>query len=227
MKNPLTPDIFEFLKALKENNSKEWMDANRAWYQQMREQMIAYAEVIQASFAEVYPMAFMDPRKYVARINNNRRFHPDKPPYKTHFALMVRHRGPGYSDFYIHLEPGNVMLATGIYHPDRDLLHALRHRIDQRGAELQAIAAEPAFVKEWGAIEGDRLKTAPRDYDPEHPHIEWLRHKDLIITQFVSESQICADAGVKRVQRAFETAIPFMEFVDDVIELYRSASGAG
>jgi len=221
MKNPLTPEIFKFLKALAANNSKEWMDDNRAWYTQMREQMIAYAEVIQATFAEVYPMAFMDPRKYVARINNNRRFQPDKPPYKTHFALMVRHRGKGYSDFYIHLEPGNIMLATGIYHPDREMLAALREQIATNGHRLAEITQTEAFVREWGQLQGDKLKTSPKGYDVEHPYIEFLRHKDLILMKNATQSEICADTGLNLARDSFAAALPFMEFVDEVFEMMR------
>ncbi len=222
MKNPLDPEIFEFLKALAANNSKEWMDKNRAWYKRMRESLIAYAEVIQASFAEVYPMALVDPKKYLARINNNRRFHPDKPPYKTHFALMVRYRGPGYGDFYIHIEPDNIMLATGLYHPQRELLNALRDLIDHQGEVLQEIALAPAFKKVYGSFQGEMLKKAPKGFDVDHPYIDFLRHKDMIVMKNIDAKTLLSDKGIMVVQEAFEAAVPFMEFLDQAIEAARS-----
>lgn len=222
MKNPLSPEIFDFLKTLAANNSKEWMDANRSWYQEMRKNLIEYATVIQASFAEVYPMTMMDPKKYLARINNNRRFHPDKPPYKTHFALMVKHRGPGYGDFYIHLEPENVMLATGIYHPPRELLQAMRDLIDYQGEKLQEIISAPAFKKVYGNLQGDKLKTSPKGFDQDHPYIDLLRHKDLVVFKHLDEKTICSDGGLEIAKEAFAAALPFMEFVDLAIESARS-----
>ena len=32
-------------------------------------------------------------------------------------------------------------------------------------------------------VGGDRLKTAPRGYDSEHPRIELLRHRTLVVTR--------------------------------------------
>lgn len=222
MKNPLNPEIFDFLKALAANNSKEWMDENRAWYKKMRESLIDYAEVIQSSFAEVYPMALMDPKKYLARINNNRRFHPDKPPYKTHFALMVRYRGRGYGDFYIHIEPENIMLATGLYHPPRELLNALRDIIDHQGEVLREVVSAPAFKSVYGSLQGDTLKKAPKGFPVDHPHIDFLRHKDMIVMKHIDAKTLLSDEGIEVVKEAFEAAVPFMEFIDQAIESVRT-----
>ena len=213
----LHPETFDFLKELKLHNTKEWMDDNRKWYQEIRRGLVEYASLIQASFAEVYPMHMMDPKKYLGRINNNRRFHPDKPPYKTHFAFMVRHQGPGHGDFYIHLEPGNSMLATGIYHPPREILMALRDLIDSRGEELEAIAAHPDFKRVYGALEGDKLKKAPKGFEVDHPHIELLRHKDMVIMKKVKDKSFFSAKGLAEVQEAFAVALPFMDFIDEAI----------
>ncbi len=215
--NNLHPETFDFLKELKKNNTKEWMDANRKWYQEIRQGLVDYAGTIQTSFAEVYPMHMMDPKKYLARINNNRRFHPDKPPYKTHFAFMVRHKGPGYGDFYIHLEPGNSMLASGIYHPPRELLQALRDLIDHRGEDLAELAAHPDFKRVFGGLQGDKLKKAPKGFELDHPHIDLLRHKDLIIMKNVKDDVFFTKKGLKEIQEAFHVALPFIEFIDDAI----------
>lgn len=217
MKNPLDPQILDFLKSLAAHNSREWMDENRAWYKQMRDSLVDYAGAIQNSFAEVYPMTLMDPKKYLARINNNRRFHPDKPPYKTHFALMVRYRGRGYGDFYIHIQPENCMLATGIYHPHRELLNALRDVIDHQGAELEEIVSAPDFKSQFGELQGDKLKTSPKGFEAEHPYIEFLRHKDMIVTKSISDKLLFSDKGITEVQEAFAAAVPFMEFIDQAI----------
>lgn len=213
----LHPETFDFLKELKLHNTKEWMDDNRKWYQEIRQGLVDYASVIQASFAEVYPMHMMDPKKYLARINNNRRFHPDKPPYKTHFALMVRHRGPGFGDFYIHMEPGNSMLATGVYHPPRELLMALRDLIDSRGDQLESIVADSEFKRVYGQLEGGRLKKAPKGFEVDHPYIELLRHKDMIIMKKVKDNLFFNSEGIGEIQEAFATALPFMGFIDEAI----------
>ncbi len=217
MKTP-HPDTYQFLADLKENNTKEWMDANRKRYKSIRDGLVDYAETLQQAFAEVYPMHMMDPKKYLARINNNRRFHPDKPPYKTNFALMVKRRGPGLSDFYLHLEPGNLFIGVGLYHPPRELLNALRDLIAVRGNELQAIEQAPEFKKIYGAFQGDKLKKAPKGFEVDHPYIELLRHKDLIIMKQLDEEQIFTAKGLEEIKTAFAAALPFMDFIDEAIE---------
>ncbi|QNR25409.1 DUF2461 domain-containing protein [Croceimicrobium hydrocarbonivorans] len=211
------PDTYQFLEALKVLNTKEWMDANRKWYQDIRQGLIDYAGQIQETFAEVYPMTMMDPKKYLARINNNRRFHPDKPPYKTNFALMVKRRGPGYGDFYLHIEPGNLFIGTGLYHPAKEHLLALRDLIDVRGDELKAIEEDPQFKKVYGAFRGDKLQRNPKGFELDHPHIELLKHKDLLIMKQLDEQAIFTAKGLEELKEAFAAAIPFMDFIDDAI----------
>lgn len=215
--NTLHPETFEFLNQLKANNSKDWMDANRKWYQSMRDGLVDYANTLQQSFAEVYPMHVMDPKKYLSRINNNRRFHPDKPPYKTHFALMVKRRGPGLSDYYLHIEPDNVFIGVGLYHPPRELLNALRDLIAVRGKDLQAIEQESSFKKVYGSFQGEKLKKAPKGFDIDHPYIELLRHKDLVIMKNLKPESLFTEKGLEEIKEAFQAALPFMDFIDEAI----------
>jgi len=212
------PDTYKFLRELRENNNKEWMDANRKWYTEIRNGLIDLASTIQASFAEEYPMAMMDPKKYLARINNNRRFHPDKPPYKNNFALMIKRRGPGWGDFYLHIEPDNLFVGTGIYHPPRELLLALRDLIDVRGDELRQIGQASDLKEIYGDLGGDKLKKQPKGFEADHPHIDLLRHKDMILSTQMDEDIIFSTQGVKELQKAFKAAIPFMDFIDLAIE---------
>jgi uncharacterized protein (TIGR02453 family) len=217
MKTP-HPETYEFIKALAANNNKEWMDANRKWYSAVREGLIDYAGLVQEAFAEVYPMVIMDPKKYLSRINNNRRFHPNKPPYKTNFALMIKRRGPGFGDFYIHIEPDNLFIGTGLYHPQRELLLALRNQIDVRGEELSTIEKQLNFKKVFGALSGEKLKTSPKGFNADHPNIEFLRHKDLVIMKQLPDQVIFENTGISQLQEAFEAALPFMDFIDDAME---------
>lgn len=212
------PDTYRFLAELRENNSKEWMDAHRKWYQEVREGLIDLAASLQASFAEVYPMALMDPKKYLARINNNRRFHPDKPPYKTNFALMVKRRGAGYGDFYLHIEEGNLFIGTGLYHPHREALLALRGQIAAKGSELEALAEDADFKRIFGGLSGDKLSRPPKGFDADHPYIDLLKHKDMVIMKKLKDDAIFTAAGLKEIKEAFAAAIPFMDFVDEALE---------
>src|SRR4029077_19314026 len=92
-------------------------------------------------------------------------------------------RGPG---FYLHVEPGNVFMAAGIWRPDPDALKQIR----------DAIAAKPAaWRKAAKAVpldDGEKLARRPRGYDPAHPQLEDLKRKSFTTTRSFSEAQASA-----------------------------------
>jgi uncharacterized protein (DUF2461 family) len=61
---------------------------------------------------------------------------------------------------------------------------------------------------------GDRLKTAPRGYDVNHPRIELLRHRSMTLGKsygfepFIHTSELLA-----RVRADWREATPFVEWV--------------
>lgn len=215
----LHPETFEFLKKLAANNSKEWMDANRAWYQDVRQGLINFAQALNDAFAEVYPMPVGDIRKSVARINNNRRFHPNKPLYKDHFGLMMKRRSPKHVDFYIHLAPETCFVGTGLYHPPKEALDALRDLIAQKGEALLELRQKPAFEKLYGDFSGEQLKTYPRGFSADHPHIDLLRFKDLIITRDLAPKDFLRKDADLIIKEYFAAAQDFMDFIDEALEL--------
>jgi len=215
----LHPDTFEFLKQLAANNSKEWMDANRPWYQEIRQGLIDFAQDLNDAFAEVYPMPTSDIRKNVARINNNRRFQPNKPIYKDHFGLMMKRRSPKHSDFYIHLAPETCFVGTGLYHPPKEALDALRDLIAQKGDVLRELKKKPAFKKYYGEFSGQKLKSYPRGFSPDHPQIDLLRYKDLIITSDLAASSFLEEEIESILKVHFAAAQDFMDFIDEALEL--------
>lgn len=214
----ITSATFDFLRDLAAHNDKEWLDKNRGRYKTQRQNMIDLAAAIYDAFATVDTMPLTEPKKSVARINNNRRFHPDKPPYKTNFGIMIN-RGEGQCGFYLHVEPGQNFLGAGVYHPARETLDKIRHLIDQKGEELDRIIQQAEFNKTFGALGGDELKTSPRDYPADHPYIHLLRKKDFVVMKDLSNAEMMAEDLSVKLSQDFATALPFMRFIDEALAL--------
>ncbi|MBK8046793.1 MAG: DUF2461 domain-containing protein [Anaerolineales bacterium] len=108
----------------------------------------------------------------MARINRDVRFSKDKSPYKTNFGALVAPggwAGKAYG-YYIGLEPhGNTMVAGGLYSPTPEQLERFRQAIDADATEFKTLTQASDFVTAFGAIEGERLKTAPKGYAKTHP----------------------------------------------------------
>ena len=120
-----TPALFDFLAELAENNNRDWFQANRERYENdVREPMIEFIADFAERLETISQHMVADPRRSggsMFRIYRDTRFSRDKSPYKTNVGAHFRHEvgrevhGPG---FYLHLQPGHVFAAAGIWRPD-------------------------------------------------------------------------------------------------------------
>lgn len=215
-----TNGILDFLKELAANNSKEWMDANRSWYLQVKESLLEDAAKILSGLSANQPaFSSIRPKDCLFRQNRDIRFSANKLPYKTNMAAYFavggkKSTGPGY---YLHLEPGGSFLAGGIWMPDSDILKKIRQEIDYAGSELAGILQDPSFYDYFGEMEGEQLKTSPKDYSSEHPHIELLRYKSFIVSKKLTDADVARGHHIGLALEAFDAMRPFMGFLDKAI----------
>ena len=116
-----SPEIFRFFRQLGKNNHKEWMDANRARYEQ--HVVAAFRALLEA----VTPAAIqLDPRFDLSgrtgvnfsRINRDIRFRPDTPPYHTHYYLTLSaggSKGRVAGQLYVGISADTVTAGFRIY----------------------------------------------------------------------------------------------------------------
>lgn len=219
------PELFAFLEELKENNSREWFHANKARYEEhVKEPVLAFVGAFAEPLREVSPHMRADARPSggsMFRIYRDTRFSKNKSPYKTHVGVQFRHKDcsrdvhtPG---FYLHLEPGGVFGAAGIWRPDSASLGKIREAIvdDPDGWR----AAIPEKLRRSGRFEGESLKRAPRGFDPEHPLIEDLKRKDFIVAKQFDQEMVTRRGFTKRYAEFCAEASPFMRFLTRALEL--------
>jgi uncharacterized protein (TIGR02453 family) len=105
------------------------------------------------------------------------RFSADKTPYKLTCAAHL-------TGGYVSVSADELFVGSGLYMPMPDDLKRFRAAIDadRTGAELERIVAALRKAKyDVGAHE--TLKTAPRDYPKDHPRIELLQHKGIVMSK--------------------------------------------
>ncbi len=217
--------LFDFLRELKENNHREWFQANKERYEQIvRQPAMKFIAEFAPYLEEISPHFVADPRPVggsLFRIYRDVRFSRDKRPYKTHVGIQFRHElakdahAPG---FYLHLEPGEVLVAAGSWHPDSQALFRIRRAIADHPDEWeQAIA----FTRENSAyrLGGDSLKRPPRGFDPEHPFVNDLKRKDFYAVVYFDEATACQDDFLQIFAEACRTMAPLMRFLCRALEL--------
>jgi uncharacterized protein (TIGR02453 family) len=212
--------ILNFLKELAANNSKEWMDAHRSLFAQAKELLEGDAAMILAGLSAHRPeFASLRPKDCLFRQNRDIRFSPNKLPYKTNMSAYFaiggkKSEGPGY---YLHLEPGKSFLAGGIWMPESDTLKKIRQEIDYSGQDLEGILNSPLFFECFGEMEGDQLKTSPKDYPKEHPYIHYLRYKSFIVSKPLDDKAVDSGQYVSLALEAFDIMRPFIDFLDRAV----------
>lgn len=210
--------ILKFLKDLKKNNDRTWFEKNKPRYLEAKQ---GFEDFVSALLQEMTKfddkLAGLDPKKLPFRIYRDVRFSKDKSPYKINMGAGFSPNGklvqePGY---YIHIEPGNKsFIAGGIYMPDAANLAKVRQEIDYNAAGLNKIMKEKAFKKIFdGFDEFDKLKTMPKGYPKDHPHIELLKLKSFIVTHTYSDSEVLDKKFIKTIAGHAKTIRPLVDFI--------------
>jgi len=212
--------IFQFLRDLRNNNSKEWMDENRDRYHQAKDRWIEEIKLILARLAKHDP-AFerMEPKSTLSRINNNRRFHPDRPIYKDYFTCDPTNEKSELSKLHISIGPGKSFVGAGLHHPSSDTLKKFHRAIDYNGEQFKSILEQPSikdFFEELSSSDKD-LKTAPKGFDQDHEHIEILRRKSITLLRNLTEEEVCSEEFPALIEQAFVALQPFNAYLQQAI----------
>ena len=219
----LTPALFDFLRALKENNDRAWFEANRGRYREVaRDPMLAFIAAFAEPLAAISPHFRADPRPNggsLFRIHRDTRFARDKTPYKTNIGAHFRHsagRDAHAPGFYLHLEPGRCFAGCGVWRPGAEALGAIRDAIAARPDAWRRITGARAF-RERFAFGGEALKRPPRGFDPDHPLIGELKRKDFIALAPFPESEALRPDFLARFAATARTGAPLVRFLSEAV----------
>jgi uncharacterized protein (TIGR02453 family) len=219
------PALFIFLETLRHNNTREWFQAHKQRYiREVREPMLHFIGDFGPHLRQISPHFVADPRANggsLFRIYRDVRFAKEKSPYKTNAGAHFRHevgRDAHTPGFYLHLEPGAVFVASGVWHPDAAALAKIRDAIVESPQRWQEIMASPAF-RATGALGGEALKRAPQGYDPEHPLIADLKRKDYIAVAHFTEEQACAPEFMTVFTQTCQAFAPLTQFLTMALKL--------
>jgi uncharacterized protein (TIGR02453 family) len=209
---------FDFLKKLSRNNNREWFEKNKPTYLSIKEEFQHFVgDVLHLMVPHDQSLEGLDPLKLTFRIYRDIRFSKDKTPYKTFLSagMSSAGKGTGIPGYYFQIEPGNKsMIASGLYLPSAENLAKIRQEIDYNGDKLKALLAEKKFKKLFGELwDGDKLKTMPKGYSKEHPHIEYLKLKSFMATHTFDDANVLHKDFMRKLVESMKAAKPLNEFL--------------
>ena len=193
------------------------MDANRKWYHQAKDEVIAIFDPVLDRLKAVDPRIVQpNARRAINRINNNLMFHPDRPTYKDHFGVGFGY-GKGLADFYIHLGIDETLIAGGLWHPPSDKLKMVRTEIDYEGDRLRAMLEAAPFSDWFEIYQEDKLKSAPKGYPNDHEFIELLKLKSFAAFRPIDREDILSPDFGDMVIESYQAIVPLLDFLNVAI----------
>ncbi len=220
-----SPKLFEFLRELEANNDRGWFLANRARYEEhVRGPALRFVADFAPRLAALSRRFRADPRPVggsLFRIQRDVRFSRDKSPYKTHVGIQFRHESAGdvhAPGFYVHLEPGELWIGGGVWHPDPDVTRRIREAIAAHPDRWRRAAHAPAFARRF-ELDGDALKRVPPGYPPDHPFADDLKLKDFVAGASPDDDAATRPRFIDDVAELFRALAPFMRFLCRALDL--------
>ncbi|HET8915938.1 MAG TPA: DUF2461 domain-containing protein, partial [Propionibacteriaceae bacterium] len=163
-------EALDFYDDLELDNTKSYWTAHKDVYETcVKAPMIELTGALEEEFG---PAKIFRPYRDV-------RFSKDKTPYKNHQGAYVA-AGSG-SGWYIQISAAGVYTAVGYHEASSEALAAIRRAIadDGRGKDLSELVT--GLERNGWTRGGETLKTRPQGYAADHPRIELLRHKSLVL----------------------------------------------
>ncbi|MBS45270.1 MAG: TIGR02453 family protein [Nocardioides sp.] len=197
----------DFYDDLEVDNTKSFWEAHKQVY---AESVKAPMEALCAELAPEFGTA------KIFRPYRDVRFSKDKTPYKTHQGAFVA-AGPSLG-FYVQLSPRGVMVGGGFYEAGGERLAAIRAAIadDHSGPVLRRHLT--TLEKRGFEVGGEKLKTSPRGYDADHPRIELLRHKQLLVRKDYGFAEVIHTPEVLEMVRTdWRSVRPLVGWLDNAV----------
>lgn len=204
----------KFLKDLEKNNNREWFQSNKDKY----ENTLQNIKDVSAEVKEKLSKKDLIEDAKVFRIYRDVRFSKDKAPYKNnlgvHFTRATKKLRGGY---YLHIQPGESFAGGGFWAPSPEDLKRIRDEFAFDTKTIRKITSGKTFVKYFGTLGGDELKTAPSGYDRNHPGIDLIRKKQFVVMRKFTDKEVTDKNFVKEVVATFEAMRPFFDYMSEVL----------
>jgi uncharacterized protein (TIGR02453 family) len=204
-----------FLRSLRRNNRREWFEAHKQQFErELKSPMLALIETINVAMEDFAPAHVRPPQKCMMRIYRDIRFSSDKRPYKSHVSAwwsragLEKTSGGGY---YMHISPDEVLIAAGVYMPEREQLLAIRRYLAVHHAEVRGLLKDRKLRRTMEAFSGVPLTRPPKGFPKDHPAMDLLLCRQWGVEATLAPTASLQNDFVTEVIRRFRLASPLVD----------------
>jgi len=216
-------EILSFLQDIAANNNRPWFMANKTRYDVCKENFEAIVAQLLIRVGEFDDtVRHLQVKDCTYRFYRDLRFSQDKSPYKRHFGayLCARGRKSLHGGYYIHLQPGNCMLAGGCWYLPTKILNVVRQTIVDNAEDFEKIVEAPDFKALFPTITFDPLKMLPHGFSKDFGHPEWLMCRNYCVCDNVPDKFFLQKGWMDETVRRFRLMKPFQDFINDTVDDY-------
>ncbi len=196
-------DATQFYRELTLANSRHWWAANSERYAaHVRGPVQDLLDVLADEFGEGTPY----------RPQRDLRFSRDKSPYKDHQGALVQ-AVPGMG-YYVQVSADGLLTGAGYLPQGPDQLTRLRAAIDAPAAGRQLETLLNRLDEAGFDLEAEAVKTRPRGVAADHPRLDLMRLKHVIVVRRHGEVPWMATPEVAdRVRADWRAVRPLVEWL--------------
>jgi uncharacterized protein (TIGR02453 family) len=210
----LTKSTFEFLELLSKTNNREWFIENKKRFETENNLAKAFFTEVFTDLEKIDSLEKMQ----VFRIYRDVRFSKNKLPYKNHFSVGFSRTKPMLrGGMYLHIENEASFVGGGFWAPNNEDLLRIRKEIELDASDLREIISNTTFKKMFGTLEGEELKTAPKNFDKTHPDIDLIRKKQYLLTRKFTNKEVMSPNFKEEVIATFAAMRSFFNYMSDVL----------
>ena len=218
MATHFSSEAIKFLRGLKRNNDRVWFEERRSVFEkELKEPMLKLIGEVNDAMMDFAPMHVRPPQKIMMRIYRDIRFAKDKRPYKTHASAwwvrdgLQKTSGAG---FYFHVSPEEVVVAAGVYMPEREQLLAIRRYLAEHHEEFRALMRGKKLRSLMTEYDGAPLTRAPKGFPEDHPAIDLLKNRQWAVSARLPGERATKTTLVKDVVERFRAAAPMIALLN-------------
>lgn len=203
-----------FLRSLKRNNRREWFEAHKPDFErELKQPMLALIETVNGAMEDFAPAHVRPPQKCMMRIYRDIRFSSDKRPYKTHISAwwaregLEKTSGGGY---YMHISADEVLMAAGVYMPEREQLLAIRKYLLEHHIEVRQLLNDRRLKQRMDSFSGMPLTRPPKGFPKEHPAMDLLLCRQWGVEAKLKSSAALEKNFAQQVIQCFRLVTPLV-----------------
>ena len=216
-----TKDFFTFFEGLKQNNTREWFSDNKKLYEKAVK--APFEELVEDLINRIRvdnPGLDLQPKDAIFRIHRDTRFSQNKDPYKTNVAANISPVGRKSAEtpgFYLHFGADEIMTGGGAYMVEKEGLRKIRTALAEAPDEFDALIADKAFKKKYGAIRGEKNKVIPAEFKEAYARQPLIANK-----QFYFMAELKPDVLLKKnlpehLMEYYEAGRPMSSFLTNAL----------